>query len=481
MRGLRARLGVLFVAVAAVGVTIAYVGFVVWGQRQVEVARRAEMRTAAETVLARLSAPRGELHRLLEEIADDTGIAIAVAGEGVPWLFVPGAGAPGPGGPGSGLPVDPATALGAPTLIRGRVHLAVPVPERLRPWTHVVASRPPNDVYDRVFGTQRSVFWALALAFVAMVAVGLLLARRSFLEPFDRLQAMVARSDHAALRELGGEADSFAALGRSIAGMNERIANDRERIASQLDQLRAAHDELAAAQDHLVRAERLAVVGTLAAGLAHEVGNPLAVVNGFVELLRDSGLSAEERTAAIDRIEHELGRIQAIVRDLLDFSRASSESEGSCSVGPVLADLEGLLTPQKRFSDVTLTVGCDGDLEVAIERGALLQVLVNLALNAADAMEGAGRCCIRAGADGDEVRVSVEDSGPGIAAEQRERIFEPFYTTKPAGLGTGLGLAVCERIVQAVGGTISVEESRELGGAAFTLHLRRVTPSARAS
>ncbi len=462
MSGLRSRLLVLFIAVAAVGTTIAYVGFVVWGQRQIEAARQAEMRAAAHTVLARLSAPRSELHRLLETIAKQTGISVAVAGDGVPWVFTQSVGVP---------LADPSQAQSEPLLVRGRVHLALPVPERLRPWTYVVASRPPSDVYDRVFATQTLAFWALGFAFVAMVGVGLLLARRSFLEPFDRLSTLVASSDHAGLRQLGGQADSFAALGRSIAGMNERIANDRERIASQLDQLREAHDELAAAQDQLVRAERLAVVGTLAAGLAHEVGNPLAVVNGFVELLDDPELSAEDRAAALGRIEQELARIQSIVRDLLDFSRASTESRGSSAVDEVLADLEGLLTPQKRFAQVTLECDAQSGLEVAIEKGALLQVLVNLALNAADAMAGPGTCRVSAKRLGDVMTLIVEDSGPGIASADRGKVFEPFYTTKPAGLGTGLGLAVCERIVQAVGGTIEVRESQELGGAAFHIRL----------
>ncbi|MEM6731513.1 MAG: hypothetical protein AAF658_08140, partial [Myxococcota bacterium] len=257
------RLLVLFVAVAAVGTSIAYVGFVLWGQRHVESTRRLEMRAAALTVRAQLAQPRTELHQLMGELDAELGISLTLIGEDVPWLRY-----------GDLRPPAPLPASESAALVRGVVHYVLDVESP--PWTHVVASRPVNDVYDRVFEGQSLVFLVLAVALLAMVGVGLVLARRSLIRPLTRLTELVAASDQVGLRSLGGPGDSFASLGRGIAGMNERMADDRERIATQLDLLRDAHDELSSTQEQLVRAERLAVVGTLAAGLAHEIGNPLA-------------------------------------------------------------------------------------------------------------------------------------------------------------------------------------------------------------
>ncbi|MEO0812633.1 MAG: HAMP domain-containing sensor histidine kinase, partial [Myxococcota bacterium] len=242
----------------------------------------------------------------------------------------------------------------------------------------------------------------------------------------------------------------------------------------QLDQLQEAHADLSSAQAQLIRAERLAVVGTLSAGLAHEIGNPLAVVSGFTELLKDPSLALEEQESALKRIEHELDRIQSIVRDLLDFSRASSESKGECRISDALADLKGLLDPQRRFASVELSVSSLVEPVARIEKSAFLQVMVNLALNAADAMNGSGQVRVSAQAFEEYVSVRVEDSGPGVPDSDHAKVFEPFFTTKPAGLGTGLGLAVCERIVEAVGGTLTVGRSQDLGGACFELLLPKV-------
>jgi signal transduction histidine kinase len=221
----------------------------------------------------------------------------------------------------------------------------------------------------------------------------------------------------------------------------------------------------------LVRAERLAVVGQLAAGLAHEIGNPLAVLSGYMDVLDDPELAAAERADALVRMGRELDRIQVIMRDLLDFSRAPRAAAGAGDVREALGHVEKLLRPQEKFRDVEVSVILPDDaVEVALETDALTQVLLNLLFNAADAMAGSGRVRVVVESGDACVAIQVDDSGPGVAADVVGKIFEPFYTTKAAGQGTGLGLAVCDHIVSSVGGEIALGQS-ELGGARFTVTL----------
>ncbi|MBI3180253.1 MAG: hypothetical protein HYZ27_11365, partial [Deltaproteobacteria bacterium] len=139
--------------------------------------------------------------------------------------------------------------------------------------------------------------------------------------------------------------------------------------------------------------------------------------------------------------------------------------------GEAIEYVRKLLAPQERMRDVTLDMPrLTAPVHVPIDTGGLTQLLINLLLNAADAMAGRGR--VRVSVERRQARVSicVEDSGPGVPAALRERVFEPFFTTKPAGRGTGLGLSVCERVVSAAGGDITLEES-DLGGARFRITL----------
>ena len=213
------------------------------------------------------------------------------------------------------------------------------------------------------------------------------------------------------------------------------------------------------------------MVGQLAAGLAHEIGNPLTVIIGFIEVLKSPGLSSAEVADALSRMSRELDRIHHTVRDLLDFSRVSAKPGGVGDVGEVLDHVHRLLAPQERLRGVnlefqSLSVG----ICVPIDAAGLTQVLLNLLLNAADAVAGRGRIKVSAEVDRERVRVDIEDSGPGVPDELRTRIFEPFFSTKPAGQGTGLGLAVCESIVTAAGGEIVVGRGA-LGGARFSVTL----------
>ncbi len=265
-------------------------------------------------------------------------------------------------------------------------------------------------------------------------------------------------------------------LGSSLHTMTEKLISDEEALRKKISEVERATQELKAAQDRLVRSERLASVGRLAAGLAHEIGNPLAALMGLQDLLLAGGLDAAEQRDFLQRMRRETERIHGILRDLLQFARPGTEAEPGESRGNVEAAVEdtaALVQPQRAMKDIALELELDPALpEVALGREQLVQVLLNLILNAADACQSRGHVTVRARPTPSGARLEVEDDGPGVAAAVRERLFEPFVTTKEVGKGTGLGLAVCRGLVEAAGGTISLDTSSERG-ARFVVELPR--------
>ncbi|MCB9612422.1 MAG: HAMP domain-containing histidine kinase [Sandaracinus sp.] len=267
-------------------------------------------------------------------------------------------------------------------------------------------------------------------------------------------------------------AAEVARLATSFNAMAERVRHDRDALQERLRQLERTTAELASAQEQVVRGARLASVGRLAAGLAHEIGNPLAAILGLVELAQDADVDEADRAEMLQRIQHETERIHAILRDLLDFARQGAEMEteiGSADLRAVVADAAALVAPEGRGK---LVIARDlADIgEVVGHADRLEQVVLNLLLNAKDAMGGTGTVHVRLRRDEGVAELVVRDEGPGIAPEILDRLFEPFVTTKPVGQGTGLGLAVCHTLVERLGGTITADNPTE-GGACFVLRL----------
>lgn len=265
-------------------------------------------------------------------------------------------------------------------------------------------------------------------------------------------------------------------LGASLATMTAKLRAEEEQLRSSVAELEAAHAELQETQATLIRSERLASVGRLAAGLAHEIGNPITAILSFQELLLDGELDADQRNF-LERMKRETERINRILRDLLDFARpaakgiAEEDEIGSASVREAIEQVAALVRPQKSFGDVELELEvADGLPAVAMRPERVEQLLLNLLLNAADAVhEPGGRIRVGARHAGPTVAIEIEDNGGGIASSVRSRLFEPFVTTKDIGKGTGLGLAVCRGLVESAGGHIAVEDGVE--GARFVVTL----------
>jgi C4-dicarboxylate-specific signal transduction histidine kinase len=315
----------------------------------------------------------------------------------------------------------------------------------------------------------------------AVLAAGALVLGRGVARPLDRLVEAASRlGAEGGLPPLGPPGDQAGTGLARVALAFERTAaalsEERARLAAKVAELEASHRRLAEAQEELLRSERLASVGRLAAGIAHEVGNPLGAIGGYAELARLKLADGSADRGAVEdflrRIGVEAGRIDAIVRDLLDFARPVAPLVGAVSVAAALDGAARLARLQPRCREMTLALELPAGLPaVRADERRLSQVFLNLLLNAGDATGGAGRVRVAGRLEAGQVIVEVDDSGPGLSPEVRNRAFDPFFTTKEPGQGTGLGLAVCHGIMASFGGSIEAGEAPG-GGARFTLRLQ---------
>jgi signal transduction histidine kinase len=317
-------------------------------------------------------------------------------------------------------------------------------------------------------------------AVLAGVLLGVALLYRSVARPVDRIVAAAARlgaeDGELPILQPAGEVSAHGLPRAAVAfeRLAARLSEERVRLAAKVGELERTNRELAAARESLLRSEKLATVGQLAAGVAHEVGNPLGAIGGYASLARGrlAGAGGDPEVIDwLDRIEAETRRIDRIVRELLDFARPGAVALGPVDVAIAVESAVRLARVQRRFQGIEVELDLPPGLpRVLAEEGRLAQLFLNLLLNAGDAMSGAGRVRIRARAEANAVAVAVSDSGPGIPAADLHRVFDPFFTTKPPGEGTGLGLSICHAIVESFGGTI-VAKNGAGGGAVFTLSL----------
>jgi signal transduction histidine kinase len=320
------------------------------------------------------------------------------------------------------------------------------------------------------------VVFALALLVFAYIAL-----TRAIVRPIEQLGRAADRvaSGARTFEVPSGGAREVADLEASVRSMAARLISDERALRAKVEELTTTTRRLSETREQLAGSEHMASVGRLAAGVAHEIGNPIAAIMGMHDLLDDDGIAPEERADFLRRMRKETERIHVVVRDLLDYARPERHGgDVASSVSEVVADALGLVKPQKGFRGIDVRVDAAGGLRVALSPQRLTQVLLNLLLNAASALEGkpsgAPRTiAIRAREEGGaRVRIEVEDDGAGVAPELREKIFDPFVTTKDVGAGTGLGLAVCRGIVEGAGGKIFVDAAYERG-ARFVVELPR--------
>ena len=247
-------------------------------------------------------------------------------------------------------------------------------------------------------------------------------------------------------------AETFNRMGQSIKERDEQITKDAR---------------------EMMEAKRLATLGQLAAGVAHEINNPLGGITVYAHLLLEDLPAGDPRADNVGKIINEAGRCKKIVKGLLDYSRQSGAQKESADINSILGAAVSLVAQQEAFGNVTVTRRLASDLPlVKVDVSQIEEVFTNILLNAAEAMGGEGEIDVETfvTGGGDKVAVRISDAGPGIPPENLGQVFEPFFTSKETGHGTGLGLAISYGIVENHEGTLRAENNPE-GGATFIVEL----------
>ena len=300
----------------------------------------------------------------------------------------------------------------------------------------------------------------VGLIIVFIAAISAVVVSRKFTAPLESLSAAVrkiakgdfeVKVDISSRDEIGQLSDSFNEMA------NELLERERS---------------LKTAQLALVQSEKMAAVGTLSAGLAHEVKNPLSAVLGYAQLAKRKLSQPDVIKKHLDIIENETRRCNEIIGNLMQFSRQEKGEFTDVTINEVVEKSVGVVDHQLGLNNVHVNMKLAPDIpEIIGNSNQLQQVMMNLAINAQQAMEpDGGTVDIATYFDNDNVYISVSDTGPGISDVVAEKIFEPFFTTKTAGKGTGLGLSVTYGIIRDHKGEIRVEKA-DSGGARFVIAL----------
>ncbi len=452
-----------------------------------------------KTHTAQIERLQGLLGRALTVEARTSTLGISRTAPGVRWWTVSERGAVRERSPEAGA-IDPEGIA----LARTAREEAAPVLQAGLPWEPirfaapleksavVAVARLPAAV------SPRSVLALLLVDGIVFTVFGAYLLRRQITLPLIRLGA--------AARRVGeGEFDirlpldgvvEVADAAWAFNEMSEALERRTGALEKAVSELRQANQSVRRARVGLDRSERLASVGRLAAGVAHEVGNPMGALLAFLDLVRrEEGLS-REGLEYLERAAGEGQRVRTILRQLLDFSRPPRAARVPVDLPRVVSQTIGLIRAQKRYAEIDFRVAEKEAPEVIADESMVAQILLNLLLNAADAVSGVPNPIIevttrvaplllRPGDDEIEshrrsdpgaVECEVADNGPGVSAEDRERIFDPFYTSKPPGEGTGLGLANAMSLAIELRGSLECRGGGGLGGACLVLRLP-VAPS----
>jgi len=382
-----------------------------------------------------------------------------------------------------------------------RAVLAVPIVREGIPLGGVVAGLSLDDVGTGARQTVVFILLYMGLGTLIQILFGTIVLSRTLVRPLEKTIQVMRRVTEGDLQQRVASPghNELGVLAETFNSMANRLQANQKSIEQHVRTLQRMNRELKQTQQEVIQSEKLASVGLLAAGVAHEIGNPLGAVLGYVGILRQGMEGEHERRDCLRRSEEELLRIHRIVKDLREYSRPSPCEIILRQANRIVHDTAGLIGRQREFQDIRFELSlAEGLPAVRVDEGQLQQVLVNLFVNAKDAVSGAGRIRVstRKGRylaprdplagepacrqddppgvdfrllrrnnpaqkwpflDGQElVEIEVEDNGSGIPETALPRIFDPFFTTKETGKGTGLGLSVSQRIIESFHGVVQV-------------------------
>ncbi|MGH9347213.1 MAG: sensor histidine kinase [Vicinamibacterales bacterium] len=319
-------------------------------------------------------------------------------------------------------------------------------------------------------------FAILFVGLIGWVVIALVISRR-FVRSMSHLETAAKRVAAGNLRPLDRlpmPSHELAQLQEAFDLMVQRLDEARQTLDRQMSDERQMTEELQSLQRQVIRQERLAAVGLLVSGVAHEINNPLQAILGFAELLQMQHRLPDSVTADLKLIQKESARACGIIRNLALFARQQPGQASHVRFTDVISSVAELRQRRLESEDIELVVDDRSTHHVMAVFTELQQVVLNFVVNAEQAivMSGRlpGRITIRAKDTGDRVVIEVEDTGPGVAPDNEAKLFQPFFTTKPVGQGTGLGLSVSYGIIDSMGGVMGYRRV-PAGGAIFYFDL----------
>ena len=364
---------------------------------------------------------------------------------------------------------------------------------------------PLEDVRQSLWRSQKLLLFFIVLDVLILVAFGTYIFSKLVIRPVQELVQTAERfQDGDKLPDVSAsEQNELGKLSQALNAMLQRLAENKEELRQHITSLEQANLELRRAQQEIIFSEKLASVGRLAAGIAHEIGNPTGIVLGYLELLQRKDIDEEERLELISRMGSEIQRINQIIRQLLDFSRPSSDERQTISVHPLIQETLDVLNHQLRQQKIEAFLKLDAKQDTVFANSdQLKQVFLNLMVNAADAMVATnerskggqlrvstrsfvGESLVKGSAgmqptrrrtdpqaadyrhlrrtpgmtEDSWIEIEFADTGVGIEEHNRERVFDPFFTTKEVGKGTGLGLSVSIQIIETLGGRMDLDST----------------------
>lgn len=264
------------------------------------------------------------------------------------------------------------------------------------------------------------------------------------------------------------EIGMFFVIGALTGILSDHERMHRRRVEETAQKLSEVNAQLQASFEQLRRADRLSALGELSAGLAHEIRNPLGALEGAVQILQRPELPGETRHEFAEMAGKEVGRLKSLLTSFLDFARPQPPEKALIEPSLLLDSVVRLAAETARMANVRILVEALETASIEVDAEQIKQVLLNLVLNAVQAMPEGGQVTLRARRDDGSVLLEVADQGGGIEPENLERIFDPFFTTRAG--GTGLGLSIAHQIVHGHGGQVSVHNN-PIRGATFTVIL----------
>lgn len=331
------------------------------------------------------------------------------------------------------------------------------------------------DEQHRIQRTRQLLITYFALDFILLLGLGAFILSRIVVLPVNRLLAATEKitDGHYGHQVAVSGARELAHLAASFNSMSKVLDQKQQEVVSHVARLEQVNRDLQQAREETIRSEKLASVGLLAAGTAHEIGTPLASVMGYAEILTHELGENAAHADYLRRIQDGCSRIDRIVKGLLEYARPRSATCESFELPVLVRQTVELLQHQGLLKGISIIANVEKGLPpLLLDPHQLQQVLINLLINARDAMPQGGnlKLVIRMSIDGAVQLLEVHDSGVGIAVQNLDKLFDPFFTTKEPGKGTGLGLAIAARIIDGFGGRITVQ-SRLGQGSCFTLQL----------